>query len=521
MTRSRTVRKAGALAAFAACALALPLTLTAAPAGAAASQPEPPSEVLRSRNVPLDIATYRWLCRSDSFGTPQKHTFRLFHDVKVHAVADRVERDDAQSTVTWLGHVAHQPAQQVVVSTQGMCAEDADPAAVGLDAQFDLGERVYRISLLRNEPGRVLITEEDPDLREKPTGDDADPDFNSGSLDEIREAREKLMKRADSAEPVVIDMVVGYTPSAEWHMGGKQGILSRIQFAESAINRAFADSGVRASVDIVATYRAPYYGDETASTVHKRLSNPYDAQLGADAARLREQYAADLVGMIVKVPSGTSTGQGSLPMPPSEKSDSEAYNVTDVRSIVDWYNFGHEVGHNLGLWHDRTTLDEQTGGQDYRPWLTTPYSTGYVTLNRQHHTLMAYSSACGQPCSAVNQYSSPLNTWNGQALGDAHNDNAEVARKTTPIIAEYRTPAQPRTRYALTLTPSPSDGGSARPDTWGPYRPNTTVSVTATPAQGYRLIAWELNGQRHNITATQVSVTMDQPYTLKPIFTRG
>ncbi|MCY0929908.1 hypothetical protein OTB20_27700 [Streptomyces sp. H27-H1] len=80
-------------------------------------------------------------------------------------------------------------------------------------------------------------------------------------------------------------------------------------------------------------------------------------------------------------------------------------------------------------------LDQQTGGADYRPYLTTPYSTGYITPDRKYHTLMAYSSACGGPCSAVNQYANTENTGDGQPLGDACNNNAAVARVTTPIIS--------------------------------------------------------------------------------------
>ncbi|MEI5098412.1 zinc-dependent metalloprotease family protein [Streptomyces sp. PmtG] len=296
----------------------------------------------------------------------------------------------------------------------------------------------------------------------------------------MREGLRKLKERAAAAdgEPVVIDMVVGYTPAAAWRVGGDQAMQSRIRLAESYLNQAFADSNVRASVDVVATYNTFYYGDQTAALMRRKLENRYDRELGAPAAQAREKYGVDLVSVINDVPYGSS-GNANLPMPLSEKSDDQAFSVVDVQSIVNWYNFGHEVGHNLGLWHDRATLDQQAGGADYRPYLATPYSTGYVSPNREFHTLMAYASACGQPCTAVNQYSNTENTMNRQPLGDAHNNNAAVARLTTPIVAGYRTLAITRHRHALTL--ETGSGGTLRPSTYGPYAPGTTVTLTARP----------------------------------------
>ncbi|GGP90622.1 InlB B-repeat-containing protein [Streptomyces melanogenes] len=224
-----------------------------------------------------------------------------------------------------------------------------------------------------------------------------------------------------------------------------------------------------------------------------------------------------LLSVINDVTNGSS-GHANLPMPISSRSDDQAFSVVDVQSIVNWYNFGHEVGHNLGLFHDRATLTQQLNGQDYRPYLTTPYSTGYITPNRRFHTLMAYSSACGQPCAAVNQYSNTENTWAGQPLGDQDNNNAAVARLTTPIVAGYRALRTDRQRYALTLGASP--GGTVRPSTYGPYRPGTVVSLNARPDCGYRLVGWEADGVRYDLTVTQTTVTINSAHTVRALFAR-
>ncbi|MEV7544094.1 M12 family metallo-peptidase [Streptomyces sp. NPDC089915] len=526
MITSRPVLRAG-LSALCAAALVLPLAgaapaVTGPPAKSPAAGSLVPAadgkEILRERSIPLEPADFRWLCGSRPFGAPLQHVFELFPDLRLRTVEERLDHDEA--SLTWTGHVQGMPSSSVVLSATGVCADAPDPAAVGIDAHFDLGERVYRISMLRNEPGRLRITEEDPDHRKHPAGDDIDPEHPLPDPEVMRKGLEHLRKRAAAAtgEPVVIDMIVGYTPAAAWRLGGEEAVQSRIRLAESYLNQAFADSNVQASVDVIGTYNTGYYGDQTAATMLKKLENPNDLELGSRAGQLRRQYGVDLVSVVNDVPNGSS-GQANLPMPISERSDDQAFSVVDVQSIVNWYNFGHEVGHNLGLWHDRTTLDQQTGGQDYRPYLTTPYSTGYVTPDHRFHTLMAYSTACGQPCTAVNQYSNTENTVDGQPLGDAYNNNAAVARLTTPIVAGYRTLTIARQRYALTL--QAGTGGTLRPSTYGPYAPGTTVTLTARPADGYRVAGWESDGVAYAYTGTEATVTMDRAHTVKVLFTRG
>lgn len=501
-------------------ALVLPLVGIAPAAAAHPPVPEPGKDVLRQRVTPLKLAEYEWLCKQSDSTEPSlhavhKHSFKLFKNVQPEVVEDRLERDG--SSLTWTGHVQDKPEWKVVLSATGICDVNRHAKKVGVDAVFDFGARVYRISMLRNCPGWLRVTEEDPTLHRKPTGDDTDPERPFPGAGERPEETLRRLKGRAASGPVVIDMIVGYTPAAAQRVGGEQAMISRIQLAESYINQAFADSNVQASVDVIGWYNTNYYGDQTATVMLPKLENPNDYELGATAARARQQYGVDLISVINDVPYGSS-GQANLPMPISERSDNQAFSVVDVQSIVNWYNFGHEVGHNLALFHDRATLTQQLNGADYRPYLTTPFSTGYITPNRQFHTLMAYSTACGQPCSAVNQYSNTESTVNGQPLGDQNNNNAAVARVTAPIVAGYRTLTIARQRYALTL--QPSSGGSVRPSTYGPYRPGTTLTLTARPDSGYRVAWWEADGVRYDLTANQVTITMNSAHTVKAVFTR-
>ncbi|MFG2333665.1 M12 family metallo-peptidase [Streptomyces sp. NPDC048604] len=489
----------------------LALASLASPPAASDTDPvaDEPAWVLRSRTKPLDPKEYAPLCTAGPAGAPGVRTLELFPDVSVTAVADRVERD-AHSTVTWAGHVPGHPERTVLLTVTGACAPDARAAATAVDAVVTLDPRTYTLSSAPGRPGRVRIAEIDPRKRPKPVPDEVP----------AQGATPGEPPAEGEPAPVVIDMTVGYTPAAAERIGGAAAMRSRIALADAALDSALADSGVRASVDVVASYEARYDGSENAEDAYLKLKDPDEAQLGAPAAELRERHAADLAALLVTVPAGSSTGHGSLPQPPSASTDRQAYSVTDVDSVVDWFNFGHEVGHNLGLWHDRATLERQTGGLDYTRSLTTPYSTGWITADGRFHTLMAYGSSCPDACAPVNRYANTVRPWEGRPLGDARNDNARVARWTAPIVAAYRTPATPVERHALTLTASPATGGTVTPATWGPYRPTTEITVTATPAAGHVFAGWELDGRALAHKDPALTLPMATAHTVEARFER-
>lgn len=497
-----------------ACATALslvPAEAGAVPRSAAPGPPAKEKDVLRERTVDLDAADYQWLCGSGGFSQADEHTLEFFPDVRVTVVQDGREADG--NTVTWTGHVKGAPEDLAVISASHVCPPAKGDVPPAVDALIDLETRAYHLTTLPGKQPRVRITEEDPGARRRPK-----PDNAVLGKDAARKLHDSLKNRApaDPANPVVIDVLAGYTPPAVRRLGSEQAMLARLRLAESYMNQALADSNIAASIDIVGSYNTQYWGDQTAAAMLNRLSDPRDPLLGATAHRYREQLGVDLVTVVNDVPNGSS-GQASLPT--QGRMDSElAYSAVDVQSLVDWYNLGHELGHNLALFHDRTTLDKQLPG-GYQHLLNAPYGTGWITPRRDYHTLMAYAENCGRPCSPVNQYSNTENTVDGQPLGDADNNNAALARLTAPIVADYRTLKVNRPRYRLTLGSSPN--GTIRPAVHGPYAPGTTVAVTARPAPGYQVSAWIVDGRRHNITDEHVTMTMDRPYTLSAVFTRN
>jgi len=78
-----------------------------------------------------------------------------------------------------------------------------------------------------------------------------------------------------------------------------------------------------------------------------------------------------------------------------------------------YYSFGHEVGHGLGLDHDRRVVDKPT----------TPYGYGYIIKKGSYRTIMAYNDAGEQ---RVNYYSNPWVNYKNSPTGTLKNDNAKT-----------------------------------------------------------------------------------------------
>lgn len=98
----------------------------------------------------------------------------------------------------------------------------------------------------------------------------------------------------------------------------------------------------------------------------------------------------------------------------------------------------HELGHNLSLRHDRSTIEEDGGSTvDYK------INYGFITEDASAYTTMAYGTSCANlegECNAAEQFSDPDKLLNGVALGktEAEIDAANGVRalsQVTPSMA--------------------------------------------------------------------------------------
>ncbi|MEU3055808.1 M12 family metallo-peptidase [Streptomyces griseus] len=240
---------------------------------------------------------------------------------------------------------------------------------------------------------------------------------------------------ARAARCPVVDVLALYTPKAAKRVGGEHRVPASAQRIATRMNRSLAAGGLCGIIRVVHPYTATdYVGSEEFRTAHATLKD-HTAGLGRQVHEQRARYGADLVTLVVDRPQ---RGGGTADYTPAldASTDEFAYAVVDVDGI-DLDSASHEIGHNLGLAHDRTTLAGKADGS-MSVSRNRPYNTGWITEDGKRYTIMAYRSACGDRCRRIGRFSSATQTWKGHRLGDADNDGVRVLRETMPIVAGYR-----------------------------------------------------------------------------------
>jgi len=136
---------------------------------------------------------------------------------------------------------------------------------------------------------------------------------------------------------------------------------------------------------------------------------------------------------------------------------SSAFNVVD-RGCISNFSFAHELGHNMGMQHDRAN---SSGNGVFS------YSFGYGQPGGYRDT-MAYQSACGGgSCTRVNYWSSPDVTYNGNPLGVAAGNAGTEADAKTSLNNTYDTTRDFKQSMWVTLTsPTGTISDSTPTFTW-------------------------------------------------------
>ena len=248
-----------------------------------------------------------------------------------------------------------------------------------------------------------------------------------------------------------IDVLVVYTPNGRRSAGGHQGIRTLMELLVQETNQAYSDSDVRQRIRLVAATEVSYEFDDVAST-HEALDHLTEEADGHmdEVHRLRDLYAADLVLLY-------QTAGGGVAWHIADPAGATAHRRGF--SVSNWHYFAHELGHNMGLLHGRTS---DAGNLPY------PYSHGYSFRHRgvQYDTIMV-------PAQGLPRFSNPRQLFPndlgvplgvpGETPTSSPNGPADAARslnETAASVAGFRSSAT-RCVYGL---PSPIDiadqGGS-------------------------------------------------------------
>ena len=331
------------------------------------------------------------------------------------------------------------------------------------------------------------------------------------------------------AEQSVIDVAVFYTSAARENVGGVDEIATAIDLMVAETNMAYMNSGANQRINLVAAEEVVGYRETNdLRTDVGRLRSKSDGYMD-EIHDIRDEVAADIVLLIA---AGLSGSAYRLSVP-STSSESRAFGAANAYSAR---TFAHELGHIMGLRHDRY----EVCGDDCGGFTRFPYAFGYVNQEALEpgapdsafwRTIMSYANQCAR-CSTILRFSNPDQIYpdpGGDPLGqaglepaagtDGPADAVRMLNRTRGYVANYRSAAAITASFDAETYTATEDGTAATVTvrlSGAPGRaidiPFTATSTTGATASDYTVpasVAFAATETQQTFTVTAVDDAVD------------
>lgn len=233
----------------------------------------------------------------------------------------------------------------------------------------------------------------------------------------------------------VVDVMVAYTPQAlDALSGDRDAMEAQIELMVDEANQAFENSraGIRLNLaSVVPIAWRDFEQDSTTETLNF-ITNSNNVRVRSIFGTAREESRVDIATLLV-AEGGNACGTAW-----QLNNDNVDYyapdyalNVVDIDCIPN-YAYPHEVGHNMGLGHDRSN---ETNTPLYS------YAYGFQDPGGIFRTIMGYQCpnvTTDEGCFRIPFYSNPDQVYFGRPFGTANRaDNARALRSSRWIAQDF------------------------------------------------------------------------------------
>ena len=375
--------------------------------GDPASEPIQDRE-LRSRAVRVDLARLAVARNEVSLGSDSRLRLNLFEDVDLGVVVERTA--ETRYGYSLSGRIDGDSHGSVTLVVHGDILAGAVHSRQG---NFVISLRNGAIHTVRETSGDFEC------------GVDDHPPHKPAFGGTVGSA--SVATASDGDDGSEIDLLVVFTQAALDVEGGLRQMRASVDVAVALANDAYEMSGVDLRVNLVAAVQIDYLesdlgggqGITNQGIDMSRLIHPADGFMD-EVHDLRDRYAADVIHLIADQAGGGGLGSLLRANDPAASAVSVSISLTGASPSF----FPHELGHVMGLLHDRYEEGRRPYGNPSQQVLS-PWSYGYVNQrtfdsgaaeDSRWRTIMSYNSQCrdeGFHCRSLLRFSNPRQNYPG------------------------------------------------------------------------------------------------------------